>query len=340
MKRLILILALTLWVLLSFGQYYDSVINLSGQNLYFGLRNLISSNTNSDYNEAKEQMFGYFDNNSGYVRCVYTGQDYSVPVGGMPNQNILNTEHTYAQSWFSSPQSSIKKADLFHLFPTNAQVNSSRGNLPFDTVVSVNNTYTHSHGYVSKRGNNAQGIQVFEPADQHKGNLARALLYFNVRYNDTLTQANVNMIPILLVWHVLDPVDNAELTRNQNIYGYQGNRNPFVDHPEFVNRIWGPVETEDELMTPQISISSIYPNPSRDNFCITYSLKNPASVNLKVYNTKGQLIAEPLSEHKASGYHQSLWGAMDTNGKKVAPGIYIIRIQSGAESHSQKVVIR
>lgn len=221
-----------------FGGYYSSVLGLSGTTLKTELHNLIDNNTYANYDGAKTFLFQDLDNVNSVVRCVYTGQDYTIN-SSYNGSSSPNTEHTYAQSWFGTAEASIKKADVHHLFITNSSVNSSRSNLPFDVVTNVDNTYSYANGYISKRGDNSDGSTVFEPADQHKGNLARALLYFNVRYNMTLSQGGVDMLETLLTWHNADPVDAAELTRNTAVYGHQGNRNPFVDHPEFVASIWG-----------------------------------------------------------------------------------------------------
>ncbi len=326
----------------AFAQYYDAVINMYGTQLFQGLRTLISTNTNTNYIAAKEQMFGYFDNNGGFVRCVYTGVDWSVPYGGMPDQNLFNTEHTYAQSWFSAPLTSVKKADLHHLFPTNAQVNSSRGNLPFDIVANHSSatTYVSANGYHSYRGNNSSGILVFEPANQHKGNLARALLYFYTRYDDTLTQANVNMLPVLLDWHTLDPVDAAEIARNQSIYQYQNNRNPFVDHPEFVQRIWGPVSTEENTNTPllNIELSNPYPNPTLNNVHIAYKLPHSTRIHTGIYNIKGQLVKSIEDTEKSSGNYEVIWNGNVDNGEAAPRGVYIIKVQTERDVVMKRVL--
>ncbi len=342
MRKILLTSLFLFMVVFAFADYYDGVINLTGQSLYYGLRTLISTNTSTDYDGSKEHMFGYMDNDNGLVRCVYTGQDWSVAVGGMPDQNSFNCEHTYAQSWFSSTDSSKKKADLNHLFPTNAGVNSSRGNLPFDTVVNTNATYVSYNGYVSKRGSNAQGITVFEPANQHKGNLARALLYFNTRYNDTLTQQGVNMIPILIIWNTLDPVDDDERARNQSIYTFQHNRNPFIDHPEFVQRIWGPVANDDETNSPvfELTIDAPYPNPFVNSTVIGYNLKSTSDVNIQVYNVKGQLVRNFTESKASSGAHSITWDGMDSESRKCASGIYMIRIQADNAMAAKKVLLQ
>ncbi|MBN2830563.1 MAG: endonuclease [Candidatus Cloacimonetes bacterium] len=290
MLKRIVILFVAMTVTYLYAQpagYYDSVAGLTGDALKNGLHTLISTNTNTDYDGAKEEMFGYIDNHSNLVRCVYTGQDYSVPQGTMPNQTYLNCEHTFAQSWFGDSEVSTKRADINHLFPSNSNVNSSRGNLPFDVVVNVGNTFTYDNGYVSKRGSNINGLTCFEPADQHKGNLARALLYFNVRYNMTLTQGGINMLETLLQWNVSDPVDTLEQQRNDGIWEFQNNRNPFIDHPEYVDYIWGTAtnNTVIQYMSNSITIPENY-----SSINISLSIINPSdqATTVEVFLQNGQ----------------------------------------------------
>ncbi|MOA33361.1 Extracellular ribonuclease precursor [compost metagenome] len=92
----------------------------------------------------------------------------------------------------------------------------------------------------SKRGTDGQGNTVFEPRNEHKGNVARALLYFYTVYGQNSSTDMVNFRieePTLLKWHQQDPVDADERKRNDIVFGVQGNRNPFVDRPEFVGAI-------------------------------------------------------------------------------------------------------
>ncbi|MDY0318820.1 MAG: endonuclease [Candidatus Cloacimonadaceae bacterium] len=221
-----------------YDSYYSSATGLTGIALKNALHNIIDNNTNSNYDDAKLELFQELDNTNGVVRCVYTGKDYSIN-SSYNGSSDPNTEHTFAQSWFGTSETNIKKADVHHLFVTKMSVNSSRGNLPFDEVASISETYHEANGYYSYRGTNSDGDDVFEPADQHKGNLARALLYFSVRYEMTLSHEGVDMLETLLAWHNADPVDEAEELRNDRVQSYQGNRNPFVDYPEFASYIWG-----------------------------------------------------------------------------------------------------
>ncbi len=230
--------------------YYSGITATEGEALKSQLKTLISTNTNTSYDGARAAMYSNIDNINNTVTCVYTGMEVSHSYGDTSAPTDINCEHTYAQSWIEDydTQNEVTraKADVHHLFPTESGVNSSRGNLSFDDVNSVEYSYSEATGYVSYRGTNGEAVTVFEPADQHKGDLARALLYMNVRYDLPLAPPipnngpiNVNMLPTLLEWNSADPVDAAEITRNDEIEDYQGNRNPFVDYPEWVNAIWG-----------------------------------------------------------------------------------------------------
>ena len=233
------------------ADYYDSALGLTGQVLKDQLYDIIDNNTNTDYGESREQMYGYIDNHNNTVQCVYTGLEVTHNYGNTSAPTGINCEHTYCQSWYSGiPEESTAKADLHHLFPTKMTVNSARGNLPLDNVANIVHTYSELTDYESYRGTNSQGSDVFEPADTHKGDAARALLYFAVRYEKGLTHGSVDMITILINWLNFDPPDSEEITRNDDIYNYQGNANPFVNHPEFVDSIWG--DNPDDTTPPEI----------------------------------------------------------------------------------------
>lgn len=322
-------LLLLLLPLVVFAGYYDNVMNLSGDQLRNALRTLISTNTNSSYDNAKLFMFQTADNVNGTVRCIYTGHVYNIS-GSYNGSSDPNTEHTYAQSWFSSSQSSIKKADVHHLFPTRMQANSARGNLPLANVASYSSSevFYANEPWQSYRGNDGYGHTVWEPAPQSKGNVARALMYFTVRYNDGLIQGGVNMLATLMQWHAQDPVDASELARNQAVYQYQNNRNPFVDHPEFVNRIWGPVDNTDELMVgiAPLSIARVYPNPFRENLTVEVESDKAGSMTTSIFNLKGQLVYSS-SVALPAGKNEVVVDDLDANRAALPAGVYLIRME-------------
>lgn len=243
--------------------YYTGITATEGAALRSQLKTLISTNTSTSYDGARAAMYSNIDNVNNTVTCVYTGDVIPHNYGNTSAPSGINCEHTYAQSWIEDYDTQNEvgraKADVHHLYPTLSGVNSSRGNLSFDNVNAVTHSYTEAIGYTSYRGTNIDGTTVFEPADQHKGDLARALFYMNVRYNIPLAPPtpnngpiNVDMLETLLAWHNADPVDAAEILRNDKIADYQTNRNPFVDHPEWVTAVYGgePVYT---CATPTIN---------------------------------------------------------------------------------------
>lgn len=142
------------------------------------------------------------------------------------------------------------RSDVHQVIPSDGYVNNRRGSFAFGEVSSP--TWTSNNG--SKVGPNTFGSYsgtVFEPIDEFKGDIARALLYFAVRYetqvaswshamlNGTSDQVYEDwFVDLLLDWHANDPVVQAEIDRNNAAYNFQGNANPFVDHPEFVTMIW------------------------------------------------------------------------------------------------------
>lgn len=331
------ILLLTLLTLLSFSlqaDYYDSVINLTGDALFNGLRNLIDNNTNTSYDDSKDVLFQTLENVNGNVTCVYTGEVYYVGYN-YNGSNNPNTEHTYAQSWFNGSDTSKKKSDLHHLFITNSVVNSSRGNYPFDMVHnhSTANVYYNDTPRQSYRGNNYTGRMVFEPADSFKGNIARAVLYFYTRYSgESLTQQSVNMLPTLLLWHVADPPDAAEVTRNNGVQAYQNNRNPYVDHPEFVARIWGGTDIADEVLPglSELLLSSGYPNPFADQISIEISGKAPGNAKATIYNLKGQKVYQSTLSLPGDKYTYS-WDGRDAGHQESPNGLYFLVVESGTQ---------
>jgi endonuclease I len=170
-------------------------------------------------------MFSFVSNQNGRVQCVYTGA--WVTTSGIPDSNVMNTEHTWCQSWGADTLPA--KSDLNHLFPTMSHANSYRSNYPFGEVV----TATWSEGG-SSRGTDQWGSTVFEPRDPHKGDCARAMFYFAVRYD---MEIFLHQEEVLKAWNWQDPPDDWERTRNSRIEQIQDTRNPFVDCPEIADRI-------------------------------------------------------------------------------------------------------
>ncbi|HAZ14428.1 MAG: hypothetical protein A2X86_00025 [Bdellovibrionales bacterium GWA2_49_15] len=196
------------------------------------------------YSEARKYLFGKIhlesDGQGYFVRDVYCHRDYRAAAGvgpmSIPKDTILNCEHTWPQSKFSSSfPKDTQKADLHHLYPTDSKANNSRGNLPFAEVTptaDVPNCAESSLG-VPENGRGTGGL-YFTPPQEQKGNVARALFYFSIRYSMPIDPVQEGY---LRKWNLDDPVDHMEQERNNMIEEIQGNRNPFIDMPEAIQLI-------------------------------------------------------------------------------------------------------
>lgn len=251
--------------------YYDAANTLTCAPLKTALFNIISANYNqlsytpgvwnayqttdqhqNDGNSATIIWDMYGDNPAGPEPYTYT---YSVNQCGSYNSeaDCYNREHSFPSSWFNDGYPMY--SDINHLFPTDGYVNNRRGNQPYGEVSAP--TWTSLNG--GKLGPNTfpgfSGV-VFEPRNEYKGDFARAHLYMATRYQNLVAgwQSNGNAndvlngtsypsfddwdIKLMYKWHTQDPVSQKEIDRNNAVYALQGNRNPFIDHPEYVYLIW------------------------------------------------------------------------------------------------------
>jgi endonuclease I len=230
--------------------------NLSGSDLrtwlkdnwYTGIHNSLG------YSGARETMFGFIDKNTAdnQVYCVYTGYHHTAAFTTTLGQ--MNTEHTIPQSWFD--ESSVPRSDLFHLYPTDADVNNARSNHPFDEITDTETetwytVNTSTNTLIEQTTIPTSNIEAysehksteFEPREDHKGNLARSAFYFYTMYSassypEIETINKLADIQTLYQWHLQDPVDAAEQLRNERIKSEQGNRNPYIDYPDMACRAW------------------------------------------------------------------------------------------------------
>lgn len=204
-------------------------------------RTLSSGQISHSYREARILLFNQIDlefsEGQYYLIDVYCLKKYSRGVNRpdqeIPDHNTINTEHTWPQSKFSSQFSkNTQKTDLHHLFPTFSRINSQRGNLPFADVSDDSDLFCEE----SRLGQPLTlGVgRYFEPPSEHKGNVARAMFYFSIRYKSAIDPVQEYY---LREWHLEDSVDEEEKLRNEKIFTHQKNRNPFVDFPHLVKEI-------------------------------------------------------------------------------------------------------
>ncbi|MDR4952539.1 endonuclease [Chryseobacterium sp. ES2] len=257
--------------------YYNSANGLSGAALKTELSSIISNghldrgysglwtaykttDIDKDYENDGTILDIYSEKPAGSDPYTYTpGSDqcgtYST------EGNCYNREHIVPQSLFN--QASPMVADIHFIRATDGKVNGMRSNYPFGKVGST--TFTSLNG--SKLGTSASSGYsgtVFEPIDEFKGDVARMIFYFVTRYQSKLsTFSSGNMLGsstfpglqtwelnVLLAWHNQDPVSQAEIKRNNASYTFQGNRNPFIDNPNYVNLIWGSQQPSGDTQAP------------------------------------------------------------------------------------------
>ena len=198
----------------------------------------------------KRDSRGEFYIHSVYCQRDFTNKDTAIGPGQLPNHTVLNIEHTWPQSKFCrtgcrNSSKGERKSDMHHLFPSDSHVNSDRGNHPFGEV--FNPIKNRVECLQDRRGDrstvgveaylgrgSATSVTVFEPPLEHKGNVARAMLYFSLMYDEPLTEREEELFRH---WNEIDPVDQAERDRNEAIYQIQGNRNPFIDESLFADLI-------------------------------------------------------------------------------------------------------
>ncbi|MBT3236791.1 MAG: endonuclease I [Bdellovibrionales bacterium] len=203
---------------------YQDLINLCGDQLRDPLRKIVLKNKRISYTNARKHIFSTLDNIDGVVCSIYI--DACIKTNRVPNSNVMNTEHLWPQSRGAT---GIAKSDLHHLRPANSRVNSRRGNYPFCQVETIEWEKMGSY-----YGKNSDNRRCFEPRDLYKGDIARAMLYFSIRYKKYIDPSQEQHFRL---WHQEDPPEKEELIRNDLIENIQKNRNPFVDIPELVELI-------------------------------------------------------------------------------------------------------
>lgn len=247
--------------------YYDPAAGLSGEPLRAALRDIINGHTVLS-NSQLWSAFGQTDRKPNTkVWDIYS----DVPGGTPPYEytfvtdqcgsydeegDCFNREHSFPQSWFGGMPG--PDTDLFHIYPTDGWVNQKRANWPYGMVGGSTTFLADNGGKLGQCTYPGCSGLVFEPIDEYKGDLARGHFYLLTRYmNEADNWADAPILSagaflpwvenLLLEWHAQDPVSPKEVARNNAIFNsLQHNRNPFIDHPEWVSSIWGPLASVEE----------------------------------------------------------------------------------------------
>jgi endonuclease I len=324
--------------------YYDAAEYKSDQALRDALHNIIDDHQGFSYSSSGTDTWDILKeadadpNNPNNVLLIYTResvdgeQEYAGGSG-------WNREHVWAKSRGDFGTRIPEGTDVHNLRASNIGVNSTRLNYAFDDCTSNSCDETYGNFYSSSS-------LIFEPRDEDKGDVARIIFYMDVRYEGDSGEEDLEMVDYtlstssklpyhgirstLLQWHQEDPVDDFERNRNDVIYSYQGNRNPFIDHPNLVDYLWGEqqqVQWSSTLSTPmEREITNIvYPNPSHSGYVKINSGFNPNYIEL--FDVQGK---------KVNDY--------DGGSKQIktppAPGIYFLRFHFDRDVIHKKILVR
>ena len=243
--------------------YYNAALNKYGQNLISALYGIVGSHTNIGYDGLLE-AYADTDSENGYLIDMYSTYDkYTWDTKRCGNYDAIgdcwNREHSFPKSWWGGG-TDARYSDIFHLYPTDGYVNNQRSNYPFGECangarlqVTIGGKTYVGKGKLGDSTFDGYTDKVFEPDDEYKGDFARSYFYVATAYynstgwtGDMLTGSS-NHFPfftdwamnLLLKWHRQDPVSQKEITRNNYAHSWQGNRNPYIDHPELAEHIWG-----------------------------------------------------------------------------------------------------
>lgn len=320
--------------------YYDSAAGLTGEPLRAALHDIIDDHSSITYAEIWLAFYDTDDRPNGKVWDMYSNFNYTFgdDQGGSASGEGegYNREHSWPSSWFGG--AAPMYTDLFIVIPTDIYVNNQRSNYPYGEV--SNPYWTSTNG--SKLGActyPGYSGTVFEPVDEYKGDLARNYLYMTTRYfnedsgwsGSPMTDGS-QLLPwaenMLIEWHTADPVSIKEIERNEDVYFYQCNRNPFIDNPDFVYLIYDPtsVEETDEL-SQTIILCDNTPNPFSLSTAITIELPSSTNITLQIFDAGGRLVCTLAdNEHYIAGRHDFSWNGLDESFRRAAAGIYFYRL--------------
>ena len=282
--------------------YYSQTKGLSGKQLKYSLHNIIKGHKQYPYTSTSTDVWDILKltdkdpKNPNNVILIHSGWSVNASLEYNGGKGWTR-EHIWAKSHGDFGTEIGAGTDVHHIRPEDALINSVRNNLDYDNGGSL---YLSNQGALGIRKDN----DSFETRDDVKGDVARMLFYMAVRYEGSNNELDLELVnsvntfslnelgkgyhgklSTLIKWHNFDPVDSFELKRNHIIYTFQQNRNPFIDHPEFVNLIWGEITNIENFDREDILI---FPNPAQNEIFVS-SIK---PFYAKIYNQIGILIFE------------------------------------------------
>lgn len=318
--------------------YYTSCENKSGADLLKALNNKVSSHTTISYDGLWELYKTSDVKPNGKIWDMYSTKEWPVGSQHCGNYKLVgdcyNREHSFPKSWFNDAKPMY--SDAFHLYPTDGKVNGQRSNYPYGEC--EGGTTLPSNGSVDALGRLGKSTfpgysgTVFEPVNDYKGDFARSYFYMAAAYNDKIGGWHSDMLAgnsypafsswavnLLLKWHRQDPVSNKEINRNEAVYAKQRNRNPFIDHPELAEHIWGNKKTVAWSLNMTADPELISPADGSTISLGTVAVDHPRSVSVSI---KGLNLTEDVNiSVSGAGYSidRSSVTASDANAEAGTP---------------------
>jgi len=332
--------------------YYNSAAGLNGTALRQALHDIIDNHNDIGYSALWSAYEQTDAKPNGKVWDMYSDKPGQTPpyefsfvtdqCGSYNSENdCFNREHTFPDGYFNG--ASPMHSDLFMVFPSDGFVNGKRSNFPYGKV--NNPTWTSLNG--SKLGPNAfpgaPSGTAFEPIDSFKGDLARTYFYVATRYFnedggwDDWEMANGAelkswAVQMLLQWHHNDPVSAKEVNRNNAVYSFQNNRNPFIDNPMYADCIWGTADCSQttSVSGPDAVQLYIVPNPASD-YVELQSGQVGGAISVMVISTDGKAVYQGnLNDRAGLRIPVDNW----------AKGVYMIHFRSAGNAGVRKLVIQ
>lgn len=334
-------------------EYYKTFpANLNGKTLKDSLHSLIKNNVKFDYSSIWNILKNSDEDpkNINNVIGIYSG----ISISKEPH-SYWNREHVWSKSHGNFGTEIGAGTDAHHLRPENPSVNNLKSNLDFD-----NGGIPVPGAPNCKYDNNS-----WEPRDEVKGDIARMIFYMATRYikrepsdsnfvvvdyipSSPKNEARYGKLNTLLQWNLQDPPDDFEINRNNIIYSFQKNRNPFIDFPEWVTAIWGnptSINNKKEIVY-NYSLNQNYPNPFNPSTTIEYTIpveiynsESLQKVTLIVYDVLGREVATLVNEYKQAGKYKTFLNVESYRGMSLPSGVYLYRLQAGSFVQTKRMIL-
>ncbi len=350
-KKAALLLAVLLFSGICTAQYnYTPVFPESkGNDLYKKVKEAFRPSSVIEYAFARDTLFLKIDAVNRNLSCIYTNLTLPIPEGADPtssvflngNINGINTEHAYPLSL--GTENTNAQSDMHHLYPSRVKTNSDRGNEPYGESPD-NNTikwYRDKDELTSKPTSSIdeyseQGLDIFEPREKVKGDIARSLFYIYTIYRDEVKAVNSDFFELqkatLCNWHNEDPVDEKEWNRTQAIAKYQGNKNPFVLDCSLVARMYC-----EQSSSSCKSLSTEEGNTNEKD--VVYDIKN----RLLLFYKKGKFNVSIIDLFGRQIKHYNIFNQLDNatilNFDDIATGFYTVHIEGNGHIQALKIIV-